>query len=73
MSGMAGLMLSFHANPSPLQAAGFGKGRTTPITVPITTPKSTLKSTQKSTQLKLLSVTLDKPDIPDQDLADAHP
>lgn len=66
-SGMADLMLTFHANPAPLQAAGLRMGSTTPITLPITTQKST----QESTQSKLRSLMPDKPDISEQEMAEA--
>ena len=60
---MAGLMVTFHANPAHLQAVGLGKGETTPITTPITTAITSRD--------KLLSLIKDKPEISQQEMAEA--
>lgn len=66
-------MLNLHVNPAPMQAAGLGMGSTTLITTPITVPITTQHSTQESTQSKLGSLMPDKPDISEQEMAEASP
>jgi len=57
--GMAGLMLTFQANPTHMRADVLDQGSTTPIATPITT------------QDKLVSLILAKPEISQQELAEA--
>jgi ATP-dependent DNA helicase RecG len=61
--GMAGLMLTFQANPAHMRADVLDQERTTPITIPIITPITT--------QDKLISLILAKPEISQQELAEA--
>ncbi|AGB49583.1 putative transcriptional regulator with HTH domain [Methanomethylovorans hollandica DSM 15978] len=61
--GMAGLMLTFQANPAHMRADILDQGSTTPIATPITTPITT--------QDKLVSLILAKPEISQQELAEA--
>lgn len=65
-SGMAGLMLSFRADPAHLQAAALEPTRgTTPIPTPIPTPITTPIAVQR----QLLSLIFANPEISQQELA----
>lgn len=61
--GMAGLMLMFQANPAHMRTDFLDQGSTTPITISITTPITTRD--------KLISLILAKPEISQQELAEA--
>ncbi|WP_242492547.1 winged helix-turn-helix transcriptional regulator [Methanolobus psychrotolerans] len=61
--GMAGLMLTFQANPAHMRTTVLDQDRTTPITTPNTTPITTRD--------KIASLIRAKPDISQQELAEA--
>jgi ATP-dependent DNA helicase RecG len=70
--GMAGLMLTFRANPEHLQAAALEERDTTQetaSTTPITTPISTPITTPITAQSQLVTLILANPEISQQELA----
>jgi ATP-dependent DNA helicase RecG len=70
--GMAGLMLTFHADPAQLRNALEQGGDTTPITTPITaqeTAQETTQETAQTTQERVLALLRAEPSITRRELA----
>lgn len=64
---MAGLMLTFHANPAHVQAAALDQS--TPGTTPITAQETTQETAQETAQEKVLALLRDQPSMTRRELA----